>query len=969
MNINHTLSTKITKIIGSIMTVAFSLMAFAYGQSCTLLPGFTPSTLVNGVSRIAFQIPEATFTQSCADAQWTIVCDNGTVTNGNIYKYPSCIPHMRSGCTTPVVANHLEYKTLYKASTSNYTQNCSQLSKSLQCLNGIFTGWTTPSLYSFGSCTDPNRSQCVDIWTTSYKDHGETVIGYLSTTPTIWQTCTSLQKTLTCMNGTRSGGVQTSLVTGCTNPAVFSWCTNPRTNISLPHNTVVNAYTSPAGVCSGLVRQLTCINGSRSGYNSSLSSGCVDMTTQPCSLSVIGMWSGWTAPHGTFVNKYTQKYAFQNTNNYCVDYIKTLQCVNSIRSGNVPGLYTWCNNVAAGSCFDPHTNRRVDPAGYVYRYTSSQPLSTTTGCDKLKVKLTCDNGFRSGWSISMSPTCGNCILPRWTILPEWATAIWYSARLRETTWVNYIGWCAPFSWQFICTNSILQWIGTWWAYPPKNYKYTLAQCTSDFAPRDCVGWSWVIWGWLWGTILHGYANFKTGYSQTGSELPKTCDQHYAETLTCINGVINGNRQTYKYADCTWETLFNWVDISIKDSKWIAGQEWLPVQLIAQWSSPELIILFKNRWDTTIDTTIAEGFLTCKRNEKNLTVYKSRTINVFTLPAWGKMGQVIRIQPLFTQAEWTKKLICTINPSLLGGGAIDDPANLSNNTWSGEFEVVKADRFDLALSRSIESIKMNLEAAEWAKWAQGLQNFLFNKIMNVLVPLIIIIGILSAILGFYKLMFSSDENAVKEWTRYIVFGVIGIIVIMSAKFIGQNVYDMLTDTAGIEWYKIASGLYDRILFPFIKFAIYLALGAMFVILVSRVITFLFGTDADAQKKAGTLIGWNVISMLVIIWAKQIVEVIYGARDKVVNENITNLGDVGSWVLASKNIPILYDIINYALGIASLVILVIIIIQTVKLLTKPDDPAQIKSIKNSLMYMFIGILILGAGYLIVNFAIIN
>jgi hypothetical protein len=39
--------------------------------------------------------------------------------------------------------------------------------------------------------------------------------------------------------------------------------------------------------------------------------------------------------------------------------------------------------------------------------------------------------------------------------------------------------------------------------------------------------------------------------------------------------------------------------------------------------------------------------------------------------------------------------------------------------------------------------------------------------------------------------------------------------------------------------------------------------MFVILVGRVITFLFGSDADAQKKAGTLIGWNVISMLVII----------------------------------------------------------------------------------------------------------
>jgi len=145
--------------------------------------------------------------------------------------------------------------------------------------------------------------------------------------------------------------------------------------------------------------------------------------------------------------------------------------------------------------------------------------------------------------------------------------------------------------------------------------------------------------------------------------------------------------------------------------------------------------------------------------------------------------------------------------------------------------------------------------------------------------------------------------------------------------------------------------------------------MFVILVTRVITFLFGSDTDAQKKAGTLIGRNVISMIIIIGAKQIVEAIYGKQSAVTSPNATNLGEIGSGILENKNIPILYQVINYALGIASLVILVIIIVQTVKLLMKPDDPAQVKNIKNSLLYMFIGILILGAGYLIVNFAIIN
>lgn len=889
MKTNDTLSTKITKTIGSIMTLAFSLMAFAYGQSCTLLPGFTPNTLVNGVSRTAYQIPEATFTQSCEDAQWSIFCDNGTVTNGNIYKYPSCITHTWTGCAIPVVANHLEHKTLYKAGTANYTQNCNQLSQSLQCLNGAFTGGTTPSLYTFGSCTDTNRSQCVDIWTTSYKDHGETVVGYLSATPTIWQTCTSLQKTLTCINGTRSGGTQTPLVTWCTNPSPIASCIHPRTNISLPHNTVIDAYTSPSGICSSLRYPLTCINGARSGYNSSLFSWCVA----------------------------------------------------------TPTIISW-------SCFDPHTHQHISPFGHVYRYTSNQP-SPTANCNDLRKTLTCINWFRTWWSITMSPTCGNCILPRWTILSEWSTTVWYSARLRENTGVNYIWLCSPFSGQLICTNSILQWVAAWWAYPVNNYKYTLSQCMSDFLPKWCNNWAW-------GPLNHWES--RTGYSQTWSELPKTCNQNYAESLTCINGIINGNRQTYKYANCLWETLFPGIDISIQDSQWIAGQEDLPTQIIAQWSSPELHILFKNRWDTPISRSITEKFLTCKREQKNLVVYTSKNITAFSIPVGGKINQVIRIQPLFTQAEWTKKLICEIHPLLLGSNG-----DTSNDIRSGQFEIVKANRFDLALNRSIESINKNLEAAEWAIWADWLRNFLFDKIMNVLVPLIIIVGILSAILGFYKLMFSSDENAVKEWTNYIIYGVIGIIVIMSAKFIGQNIYDIITVDWWIEWYKIATSLYDKILYPFIKLAIYLVLGAMFVILLWRVITFLFGSDTDAQKKAGTLIWRNIISMLIIIWSKQIVEVIYWARDKVVNENMTNLWEIGSWVLENKSIPILYDIINYALGIASLVILVIIIVQTLKLLMKPDDPAQAKSIKTSLMYMFIGILILWAGYLIVNFAIIN
>ncbi|MEI7919382.1 MAG: hypothetical protein WCH65_04190 [bacterium] len=129
--------------------------------------------------------------------------------------------------------------------------------------------------------------------------------------------------------------------------------------------------------------------------------------------------------------------------------------------------------------------------------------------------------------------------------------------------------------------------------------------------------------------------------------------------------------------------------------------------------------------------------------------------------------------------------------------------------------------------------------------------MYTKIMNVLFPLIIVLGILLAMIGFYKIMFSSDDKAIGDGTNFIIYGVIGIIIIVSAKFIGQNIFDLFSTTE-ITGYNLATGIYDKLIYPFIKFAIYLVLGAMFVILLSRVITFLFGSDTDAQKKAGTLI---------------------------------------------------------------------------------------------------------------------
>ena len=900
MTYTKTISTHMAKITALFVAMIFSFVAFAHGQNCTLLPGFSPSTLTNGDARTAYSIPEATYTQSCEDARWAITCTNGTVINGNIYKYGTCIEHTRNNCTTPTGALHLGYAYLYSANTATYTQSCDELKQNLQCLNGVFTGWTNPSIYTFASCTDPNWRQCIDIWTNSYKDHGETVIWYLATSPWLGSTCATLQRTLTCYDSTRSGGNQTTMFSSCTNPPSFASCLDTWTNTSTPHGGWLTAYsnsTPSIGTCTDVRKPLTCINWLWSGNGAAqqvgLYSWCREPGTAPCTNIITN--SG-TVVHGSTVTIYTDPSADPIYQESCSDFDLSVRCTDGQRVGSwfTPGMtyYTWCktlmySTITTGSCSHPRLSGTYTPhLWFIDAYTGNAPTASY-GCDSVKVRLYCNAWSRrlgSGWWSPVStPTtsyfgsCGGCILPRWSALAEWATISAYSR-----TWVNF---------PQLCTN-------------------------------------------------------------------------YSTTLSCSWWVLNGNWQTYQYSFCfNSGGLVSGIDLAIDQSPGIPWVHNLSGTLIAQWSSPQVNIVLENKWDVSFSWSIdTPGFLECTREEEDLVVYKSNTISSLVVNSVTKLGINIRIQSLFTQSLWNKTLVCRINNSRVG---IDD-VDVSNDVWSWVFEVVEADRFDLALMKSIDPISKNLDAAEWAKWTQGLQNFVFNNIMNVLFPLVIVLGILSAILWFYGLMFSNDENKIKESTRYIIYGVIGIVFIMSAKFIGQNVFNLLQ--WDVVWTNIAQWLYNNILFPFIKFAIYLVLGAMFVILVSRVITFLFGSDTDAQKKAGTLIGWNVISMLVIIWAKQIVEVIYGKQDQVLVD-ATNLGEIWSGVLADKNIPILYQVINYALGIASLVILVIIILQTIKLLMKPDDPAQIKSIKNSLLYMLIWILVLGSGYLIVNFAIIN
>ena len=119
----------------------------------------------------------------------------------------------------------------------------------------------------------------------------------------------------------------------------------------------------------------------------------------------------------------------------------------------------------------------------------------------------------------------------------------------------------------------------------------------------------------------------------------------------------------------------------------------------------------------------------------------------------------------------------------------------------------------------------------------------------------------------------------------------------------------------------------------------------------------------------VISRTTIGIVIISAAKQIVEAVYGKQETVLKDTPQSLSDIGTEVLNPKSIPILFQVINRSLAIISLVLLVIIIMQTYTMLTKPDDESTFKNLKQTIVYAFIGLLLIGAAYLIANLLILN
>lgn len=434
---------------------------------------------------------------------------------------------------------------------------------------------------------------------------------------------------------------------------------------------------------------------------------------------------------------------------------------------------------------------------------------------------------------------------------------------------------------------------------------------------------------------------------------------------------------------TSEIIFTW--LSLTQAAISSG--WMPAWTLPvyQYSSPELGVILINNWPDDLYTgaqvvwwvlqqwSLWTWYITCQDvwTTPATVLYRSPFTNWFLVQAGTQ--QVITPITLPQQstqtAGWTIDLECTFD--------FNNEFNLSSNsikTAKITLMILESPRgrFDVTLWLAKEPIKEKLDVAIPQVGPEWVQTFIIKTINNIIIPLAILVWILFAIIGFYKMFMSDSSEEVSKWVNYLLWGVIWVIVMMIAPFVASTVYKTIlnswvnTTFSGLD---TAAQLYDIILYPIIKLGIYVALWVLFITLITRVFQFLTSSADEIQKKAKNIMIATVVWILIILWSNQLIEFVYWKEDTIRNQNATKVGDIWAPLFSNNNIPLFYEIIRWMMGLAAFFILAIIIYQTFRLLFQPDKEESITDIKNTVIYVFIWVLVIGAWYLITNFFIIN
>jgi hypothetical protein len=325
-------------------------------------------------------------------------------------------------------------------------------------------------------------------------------------------------------------------------------------------------------------------------------------------------------------------------------------------------------------------------------------------------------------------------------------------------------------------------------------------------------------------------------------------------------------------------------------------------------------------------------------------------------------------------------IRTYTPSLV----VASDASGNPNFYTSLYDAVSTD-WNIVGDGGVRGFLQKITTGELG--AEWLSDMIVNIIIKAVIPILALVGIVLAVIGFFKLMSSTDEAELKKWRNFLLRGVVGTLIMVSA----ARVVIQLVEADGAWWIlgeisrgwseeasgaQVASDIYRKIAYPLIRVILNIIIGLLFLIAVGQWFKYLFSGDDEAQKKAFWILIYTVVGILIIILAKTIVEAIYGQYDQVVSGEALSvtpggedLWSIGDGVFEDPEIDMVYTVINRFLWLATFIVTIIIIYIGYLLLVQPTSEETATKLKNAITRALAGILLIWVAYLIANFLIIK
>ena len=293
-------------------------------------------TINHGQNATLYTKKTVLFGQACAPFAQTRTCTDGTLGGDATYQFASCAPEgarpcevVNSGATTSVA--HLAGRDFYSAENLVYPAVCSDYKQTRICTDGHLSGSAT---YRFPGCTaTPPRTCTLDFVTMA---HGGSRVFYSSRSVATGVSCSTVDATRTCADGTLSGSA-TFKYAVCA-PVGQRWCAVggkfTAHNATAPYYSTV---TVPFGnLCSQYEESRTCTDGTLGGNTTYVYGSC---TVSPAATCTLG---GKTVAHGASAPFYSVTAA--PANQICAAYQQIRTCNDGFLSGSA--------SFSNGTCVD-----------------------------------------------------------------------------------------------------------------------------------------------------------------------------------------------------------------------------------------------------------------------------------------------------------------------------------------------------------------------------------------------------------------------------------------------------------------------------------------------------------------------------------------------------------------------------------------------------------------------------------------